>query len=127
MSNVKGALEDADVALLIADSNDNFQEVDEVFQQLRLKVPSILVLNKIDEAANGKIALQVLETQHPELIVLDLMMPEMDGFEFLSRIREKEAYRKIPVIVVTAKQLTREDHMRLNGSVQKVLQKGFQT
>jgi GTP-binding protein Era len=56
MSNVKGALEDADVALLIVDANDNFEEVDHVFRQLRLKVPTILVLNKIDQAANGKIA-----------------------------------------------------------------------
>ena len=56
MSNVRGALEDADVALLIADANDNFEEVDHVFRQLKLKVPTILVLNKIDEAANGKIA-----------------------------------------------------------------------
>ncbi len=56
MSNVRGALEDADVALLIADANDNFEEVDQVFSQLKLKVPTILVLNKIDEAANGKIA-----------------------------------------------------------------------
>lgn len=56
MSNVKGALEDADVALLIVDANDNFEEVDAVFSQLRLKVPCILVLNKIDQAANGKIA-----------------------------------------------------------------------
>jgi GTP-binding protein Era len=56
MSNVKGALEDADVALLIVDANENLKEVDSIFQQLRLKVPAILVLNKIDEAGNGKIA-----------------------------------------------------------------------
>jgi GTPase len=56
MANVRGALEDADVALLIADANDNLEEVDHMFSQLRLKVPTILVLNKIDEAANGKIA-----------------------------------------------------------------------
>jgi GTPase len=56
MSNVKSALEDADVALLIVDANDNFEETDAMFQQLRLKVPAVLVLNKIDEAANGKIA-----------------------------------------------------------------------
>jgi GTP-binding protein Era len=56
MGNVKGALEDADVALLIADANENLEEVNAVFQQLKLKVPTILVLNKIDEAANGKIA-----------------------------------------------------------------------
>ncbi|MBN9297234.1 MAG: GTPase Era [Filimonas sp.] len=56
MSAVKSALEDADVALLILDLSDNFEEVDAIFQSLRLKVPTILVLNKIDQAANGKIA-----------------------------------------------------------------------
>lgn len=56
MGQVKSALEDADVALLIVDANDNFEECDAIFAGLRLKVPCILVLNKIDQAANGKIA-----------------------------------------------------------------------
>ncbi len=56
MGAVKSALEDADVALLIVDANENLQECDEIFQQLKLKVPAILILNKIDEAKNGKIA-----------------------------------------------------------------------
>jgi GTP-binding protein Era len=56
MASVKNALEDADVALLIVDVNDNPEECDAIFQQLKLKVPSILILNKIDEARNGKIA-----------------------------------------------------------------------
>lgn len=57
MDSVKSALEDADVALLIVDSNENLEEVDAIFQALRLRVPCIVVLNKIDEAGNGKIAL----------------------------------------------------------------------
>lgn len=56
MDSVKGALEDADLALLMVDANDDFQECDIIFSALRLKVPAILVLNKIDKAANGKIA-----------------------------------------------------------------------
>jgi CheY-like chemotaxis protein len=52
------------------------------------------------------------------------MMPEMDGFEVLERMRHSEAWRDVPVIVVTAKDLTREDIDRLNGHVTKVLQKG---
>lgn len=56
MSNVKSALEDADVALLIVDANDNFEEANSIFHQLKLKVPCILVLNKIDAAAGSKIA-----------------------------------------------------------------------
>jgi len=56
MGSVKSALEDADVALLIVDANDDFAECDAIFQALKLKVPCILVLNKIDRAQNGKIA-----------------------------------------------------------------------
>ena len=56
MAAVKNALEDADVALLIVDVNDNLEECDTVFKTLNLSVPTILVLNKIDEAKNGKIA-----------------------------------------------------------------------
>ena len=56
MRAVKTALEDADVALLIVDANDNFEETSAIFEALNLKVPAIVVLNKIDAAANGKIA-----------------------------------------------------------------------
>ncbi|MCW3087483.1 MAG: GTPase Era [Sediminibacterium sp.] len=57
MASVKSALEDADLALLMVDANEDFEEIDAIFQSLRLKVPGILVLNKIDHAANGRIAL----------------------------------------------------------------------
>jgi len=59
--------------------------------------------------------------QRPELVVLDLMMPEMDGFEFLNEIHRHDRWQSTPVIVVTAKELTAEDHQRLNGSVQRIL------
>ena len=57
MSSVKSALEDADIALLIVDANDNLEEIDGIFQRLRLKVPGLVVLNKIDTAGNGRLAL----------------------------------------------------------------------
>ncbi len=57
MHSVKTALEDADLALLMVDANENLEEVDAIFQSLRLRVPSLVILNKIDEAGNGKIAL----------------------------------------------------------------------
>ena len=60
----------------------------------------------------------------PELILLDLMMPEMDGFGFLEALRQQDAWRSIPVVVVTAKDLTPEDRQRLNGYVEQILQKG---
>jgi signal transduction histidine kinase/CheY-like chemotaxis protein/HAMP domain-containing protein len=76
------------------------------------------------EAENGRAGLEQMEQNQPELILLDLMMPEMDGFQFLEEVRKHEAWRSIPVIVITAKTLTAEDRQRLNGSVEKILQKG---
>jgi CheY-like chemotaxis protein len=51
-------------------------------------------------------------------------MPEMDGFEFVAEFRRHEAWRAIPIVVITAKDLTGADRERLNGYVQKILQKG---
>ncbi len=78
----------------------------------------------VAEAVNGREALSQLERSRPALVLLDLMMPEMDGFEVLERMRRDDAWRAIPVIIVTAKDLTREEVERLNGRVVKVLQKG---
>ena len=79
---------------------------------------------EVEEAENGMQALQKIGTRPPDAILLDLMMPQMDGFEFLSALHEREAWRQIPVVIVTAKDLTAEDHERLNGSVVRILQKG---
>jgi signal transduction histidine kinase/CheY-like chemotaxis protein len=76
------------------------------------------------EAENGRVALKRMAERQPDLILLDLMMPEMDGFQFLDEIRTHEDWRSIPIIVVTAKELTEEDRQKLNGSVEKILQKG---
>ena len=79
---------------------------------------------KVDEAANGQVALDRLHGPCPDLILLDLMMPEMDGFEFARRLRERSEWRDIPVVVLTAKDLTPEDRLRLSGDVEKIMQKG---
>ena len=79
---------------------------------------------RVEEAANGRIALECLQSAAPDLILLDLMMPEMDGFEFARRLREKPEWRRIPVVVLTARDLTAEDRRRLNGDVEKIVQKG---
>ncbi|HXF26450.1 MAG TPA: response regulator, partial [Bryobacteraceae bacterium] len=79
---------------------------------------------KILAAANGREALEHLEMERPGVILLDLMMPEMDGFEFIEHLRKGPDGRNIPVVVITAKDLTAEDRRRLNGSVSRVLQKG---
>jgi signal transduction histidine kinase/DNA-binding response OmpR family regulator len=79
---------------------------------------------QVVEAENGRVGLEQAERTPPALILLDLMMPEMDGFEFLTEFQATEANRNIPVIIVTAKHLTAEEHQRLNGNVERILQKG---
>jgi len=81
----------------------------------------------VDEAPNGREALEVMERNRPELILLDLMMPEMDGFDFAAQMHARAEWRSIPIIVLTAKELTADDRLRLNGYVQKVLQKTGQS
>ncbi|HET9488788.1 MAG TPA: GAF domain-containing protein [Methylomirabilota bacterium] len=76
------------------------------------------------EAENGRVALERLREVSPSVVLLDLMMPEMDGFEFAAEFRRHEAWRAVPIVVITARDLSREDHERLNGYVQKILQKG---
>ncbi|MCL4785868.1 MAG: response regulator, partial [Verrucomicrobia bacterium] len=79
---------------------------------------------QVAEAQNGRVGLEKLDGQVPALILLDLMMPEMDGFEFMDALRRREAGKHLPVIVITAKDLTEEDHRRLNGGVERIIQKG---
>jgi CheY-like chemotaxis protein len=76
------------------------------------------------EAENGRIALDRMAEAQPTVILLDLMMPDMDGFEFAEAVRRHEAWHKIPIVVITAKDLTVEDRLRLSGYVEKILQKG---
>jgi signal transduction histidine kinase/DNA-binding response OmpR family regulator len=76
------------------------------------------------EAPNGQVALARMVENRPELILLDLMMPEMDGFTFVEEVRKHDAWRSIPIVIVTAKDLTLDDRQRLNGHVKRILQKG---
>ncbi|MBT5925249.1 MAG: response regulator [Verrucomicrobia bacterium] len=77
----------------------------------------------VREAANGKFGLKEMHKTLPALILLDLMMPEMDGFEFMEEIRMHPDWRGIPVIVITSKELTDEDRKRLNGQVTLIMEK----
>jgi CheY-like chemotaxis protein len=76
------------------------------------------------EAENGRVALERVRDDKPGLILLDLMMPDTDGFEFIDEFRRRVAWRDIPIVVVTAKDLSLEERRRLNGYVERVLQKG---
>jgi CheY-like chemotaxis protein len=82
---------------------------------------------QVVEAENGRVALERIATHLPALVVLDLMMPEMDGFEFLQRLRDEPSWAQIPVVVVTAKELSASERDQLASNTQQVLQKGAYT
>lgn len=78
---------------------------------------------QVEGASNGRFALAHLAESCPDVIVLDLIMPEMDGFEFLVELRQRPEWHDIPVLVLTAKDLSVEDQKRLNGYVERVMRK----
>ena len=79
------------------------------------------------EAENGIAALDRISDVEPALVLLDLMMPEMDGFEFLEVLRGNNECRTVPVVVLTAKDLSEDDRHRLNGGVEKIFNKRNRT
>jgi CheY-like chemotaxis protein len=79
---------------------------------------------KVMEAADGYEALEKVAEQEPALILLDLMMPKMDGFTFIKELRKNPAWHDIPIVVITAKDLDGDEQERLKGTVEQILQKG---
>jgi PAS domain S-box-containing protein len=79
----------------------------------------------VDEAEDGLAALARVEAETPDLILLDLMMPRMDGFQFVEAMRAKPAASGIPIVVLTAKELTADERKRLAGEAEKVLRKSL--
>ncbi len=78
----------------------------------------------ISEAADGQAGLDIIKQEHPDLILLDLMLPIIDGFALLDQMKVDPDLKHIPVIVVTAKSLTSYDRKRLSGRVRALLRKG---
>ncbi|HWQ83259.1 MAG TPA: pyridoxal-phosphate dependent enzyme [Anaerolineales bacterium] len=78
----------------------------------------------IVEASDGYQALELVHSELPDLIILDLMMPEIDGFAVLDQLKSNPQTAPIPIIVVTAKELTQAEKKRLNGHIHKLMQKG---
>ncbi|MFI5166063.1 MAG: response regulator [Thermoanaerobaculales bacterium] len=95
-------------------------------EQARAILRSFLVRDgwEVHEAEHGRAALAAVAEKAPALILLDLMMPEMDGFEFVETLRANPQWRAIPVVVLTAKDVTTADRERLNGTVTRILRKG---
>ena len=75
-------------------------------------------------AVDGGEAIEHVERERPRLIVLDLLMPAVDGFAVVEQLRQRPAWSTIPVVVVTAADLTVDDRARLSGQVQRIVAKG---
>jgi DNA-binding response OmpR family regulator len=103
-------------SILVVEDDPNIREM--LCRQLKKENWQVI------EAENGRQALQKLAVHSPALIVSDLMMPEVDGFELVHKLRQNEKWRSIPVIVLTAKEITSADRQKLNGRVTKIFQKG---
>jgi CheY-like chemotaxis protein len=82
---------------------------------------------QVREAEDGRVGLAHLALSVPDLILLDLMMPEMDGFTFMQELRARPDGRLVPVIVITAKDITPEERQRLSGQTAKILRKNTTT
>ncbi len=78
----------------------------------------------VDEAVDGRDGLEHVEASPPDLIILDLTMPRMDGFEFAAAVRRRDKGSDVPILVLTSRDLSLDERVRLNGQVQGVLQKG---
>jgi threonine synthase len=79
---------------------------------------------QILEAHDGLSGLQMVKSEHPDLILLDLMMPGLDGFGVLEELKADDDLSKVPVIVITAKELTGAERRRLSGQIEALMEKG---
>ena len=77
------------------------------------------------EASDGREGIEMIQQQVPDLVVLDLMMPGMDGFAVLEVLKRDREMRRIPIIVVTAKELNEQERSRINGQAAALFQKGL--
>ena len=78
---------------------------------------------RVREAVNGRAGLQLVQDAIPDLILLDLIMPEMDGFDFVDSLKDIPEAKGVPVVVITGADLSDEDRKRLNGGVEQIIKK----
>jgi YesN/AraC family two-component response regulator len=107
--------------ILVVDDDPNILEMHT--QIVRTALPDCRVL----QASNGRIALELMQRESPSLVLLDLMMPELDGMGVLAAMQESEQLRGIPVIILTAQVLTQKEMAHFNRGVAAILQKGLFT
>ena len=99
--------------------------VDDDPQNIRLVKAMLKPFNmEVMVADGGKAGLELALKKKPDLIILDLMMPDVDGFEVVSKLREDPDGSQIPILIYTAKNITSEDRERLQGNIQTIIQKG---
>ena len=99
--------------------------VDDDPQNIRLVKAMLKPFNmEVMVADGGKAGLELALKKKPDLIILDLMMPDIDGFEVVSKLREDPDGSQIPILIYTAKNITSEDRERLQGNIQTIIQKG---
>lgn len=110
---------DAEKIILIVDDEPAILEMHT--RVVQAQFPSYRVL----KARDGREALDLIRQEQPNLVLLDLMMPGLDGFSVLEAMQKEETSRRIPVIVLTGRVLTEEDMERLNRGVAAVLNKGL--
>jgi CheY-like chemotaxis protein len=79
---------------------------------------------EIQTATTGREALEAIERQRPDAVILDLMLPEMDGFEVVHRMSLNPEWRSIPVILLTARDLSHEERRALDMGTARIIQKG---
>jgi CheY-like chemotaxis protein len=79
---------------------------------------------KVRAAANGQLAIQILEQTMPAAVVLDLKMPIMNGFQFIDIVQARAAWRELPIFVFTSMDITQEIRERLGGRPAGIFQKG---
>ncbi len=116
LAALKGAKEPAPVFVLLVDDDADALEI--VTSMLESKG------HEVKTAANGRAALDIISHHKPAAIVLDLMMPEMDGFEVAHRLQLNPKWRDIPVLLLTARDLSNEERAVLNFHSARLLQKG---
>jgi CheY-like chemotaxis protein len=94
-------------------------------QLLRRTIEAARERYQVIEASGGLEGVDIIRQQPPDLVVLDLMMPEMDGFAVLESLKSEHETRKIPIIIVTAKDLTAQEQAQINGQVAALFRKGL--